>query len=84
MSAKKLNIFILNSGLFDGVIDMSSATESPQTGALYEGMHVGDYLHPNRAGHQAMAEAIDINHLMRPPLAEPRSQKMETGMGRAQ
>jgi lysophospholipase L1-like esterase len=57
---RTLNHFILNSGLFDATADFSAATTDPRTGALYysfvpnsEGS-AGDYLHPNRAGYQAM------------------------------
>jgi lysophospholipase L1-like esterase len=57
---RTLNHFILNSGLFDATADFSAATTDPRTGTLYypfvpnsEGS-AGDYLHPNRAGYQAM------------------------------
>jgi lysophospholipase L1-like esterase len=63
-SRQELNRFILGSGVFDSVADMSSATESIHTGALNEGMQIGDYLHPNRAGHEAMTRAIEITSLM--------------------
>lgn len=57
---KTLNSFILTSGLFDATVDFSLVTTDPATGTLYwrfvpnsEGS-AGDYLHPNRAGYQAM------------------------------
>lgn len=57
---RTLNRFILNSGLFDGSADFDAVTADPATGTLLppfvpnsEGS-AGDYLHPNRAGYQAM------------------------------
>jgi lysophospholipase L1-like esterase len=57
---KQLNNFILTSGIYDGTADYSAATIDPGTGTLQapfvpnsEGS-AGDYLHPNRAGYQAM------------------------------
>ena len=57
---QQLNAFILTSGLFDATADFAAATTDPATGSLYarfvpnsEGS-AGDYLHPNRAGYQAM------------------------------
>ena len=57
---RTLNGFILSSGIFDGTADFAAATTDPRTGTLYapyvpnsEGS-AGDYLHPNRAGYQAM------------------------------
>jgi lysophospholipase L1-like esterase len=58
---KQVNAFIRSAGVFDSVADMARATEDPATGALYTDFQSGDYIHPNRAGHQAMAAAIDIN-----------------------
>jgi lysophospholipase L1-like esterase len=61
-----VNTFIRTSGLFDGVADFDRATRDPVTGALraefQPGSTVGgpgDRLHPNRAGYQAMANAIE-------------------------
>jgi len=57
---KTLNRFILTSGLFDATADFDAVTTDPRSGTLYapyvpnsEGS-AGDYLHPNRAGYQAM------------------------------
>ncbi len=68
MSRQQLNAFILRQGHYDAVADFAAATTDPSTGSLYsmfvpnsEGS-AGDYLHPNRAGYQAMgrtaAEAV--------------------------
>jgi lysophospholipase L1-like esterase len=59
-----LNRFIVRSGIFDSVVDMSAATEDPRTGAFHEEMQIGDYLHPSRAGHQSMAIAVDLKSLV--------------------
>lgn len=57
---RTLNRFILTGGLFDGTADFDAVTADPATGTLLppyvpnsEGS-AGDYLHPNRAGYQAM------------------------------
>jgi lysophospholipase L1-like esterase len=62
-----VNAFIRSGGLFDAVADFDAATRDPQTGglrALFQPNSTiggaGDRLHPNRAGYQAMANAIDI------------------------
>lgn len=71
---KQINDFIRTSGVFDGVADMSLATEDPVTGALYKEFQSGDYIHPNRAGHQAMAGAVNLSILIRPYAAKSPSQ----------
>src|SRR6266851_2959476 len=69
-----LNAFIRTSGLFDGVEDFDAATLDPATGNM-KAVYVpnsqftqllGDYLHPNHAGYNAMGEAVDIT-----PFAPP-------------
>ena len=69
------NQFIRQSGLFDGVFDFDAATTDPASGSLRAEYQpnstiggAGDGLHPNRAGMQAMAHAIDIR-LLEPPAA---------------
>ena len=64
---KKLNDFIRTSGVFDGVADFDRATTDTQTGGLKAEFipdntvgGVGDKLHPNRLGYQAMGMAIDL------------------------
>jgi len=57
---KQLNTFILTSGIFDATADFAAVTTDPSTGTLYAPFvpnsagSAGDYLHPNRAGYQAM------------------------------
>nr|WP_225737528.1 SGNH/GDSL hydrolase family protein [Dyella acidiphila] len=56
-----VNSWIRSSGAFDGVIDFDRAIRDPahplQMQAAYDS---GDHLHPNGAGYQAMANAIDL------------------------
>jgi lysophospholipase L1-like esterase len=67
---KTINEFIRTGGLFDAVADFDAATLDPATGAMKAAFQPnsttggpGDKLHPNRAGYQAMASAIDIRLL---------------------
>jgi lysophospholipase L1-like esterase len=67
---KQLNIFIRTSGLFNSVADFDAATFDPSTGGMQPEFvpnssvgGAGDNLHPNRAGYQAMANAIDLGLL---------------------
>jgi len=60
---RQLNEFILTSGIYDATVDFAAVMTDPGTGTLYapfvpnsEGS-AGDYLHPNRAGYQAMGVA---------------------------
>jgi lysophospholipase L1-like esterase len=65
---KEINDFIRFSGLFDDVADMDAATVNPATGAMQPaflppssiGGTVLDWLHPNRAGYQAMANSVPL------------------------
>lgn len=65
-----INQFIRTGGLFDAVADFDAATADPQTGTLRAAFQpnstiggAGDKLHPNRAGYQAMGNAIDLTLL---------------------
>src|SRR6266700_211702 len=65
---KELNEFIRTSGTFDAVIDFDKVVLDPQSGSLKPKFvpesttgGPGDKLHPNRAGYQAMGQAIDLN-----------------------
>ena len=67
---KKINNFIRTGGLFDAVADFDALTLDPATGAVKPPFQpnvtiggLGDLLHPNRAGLQAMAATIDIKTL---------------------
>ena len=66
-----INKFIRTSGLFDAVADFDAATTDPNTGALRAAFQpnstvggAGDKLHPNRAGYQAMGNAINLTVLI--------------------
>ncbi len=56
-----VNDFIRNSGEFDGVVDFDAATRDPANPRrLLPAYDSGDHLHPNDAGYQAMANAVDL------------------------
>ena len=55
-----VNNFI-RSGAYDGVIDFDAAAHDPaHPTRLLPAYDSGDHLHPNDAGYQAMANAIDL------------------------
>lgn len=65
-----VNAFIRSERAFDGVVDFDVATRDPKTGSLRTVFQPnsttggpGDHLHPNRAGYQAMGNAVDIRLL---------------------
>jgi lysophospholipase L1-like esterase len=61
-----VNTWITTSHAFDGVIDFAAAVAEPgHPTALNPSYDSGDHLHPNDAGCQAMANAIDLRMLAR-------------------
>ncbi|NRR33534.1 SGNH/GDSL hydrolase family protein [Oxalobacteraceae bacterium] len=55
-----LNAWIRGSGAFDAVVDLDQVMRDPANPErLLPAFDSGDHLHPNDAGHQAMAAAID-------------------------
>jgi lysophospholipase L1-like esterase len=68
-SRKVLNAFIRTSSTFDQVADTEAAVMDPATGTMraefvpQSASGPGDSLHPNRAGYEAMAGAIDLTML---------------------
>ena len=55
------NTFIRTSGAFDGVIDFEAATRDPAAPTKFKAdLQMGDNLHPNAAGYEAMAAAVDL------------------------
>jgi lysophospholipase L1-like esterase len=53
-----------NGGVFDGVVDFDAALRNPSNPlALAPAYDSGDHLHPNNAGYQAMANAVDLSQL---------------------
>jgi lysophospholipase L1-like esterase len=56
-----VNAWIRSSGAFDGVVDFDQATRDPaHPDRMLSTYDSGDHLHPNSAGYQAMANAIDL------------------------
>ena len=56
-----VNNWIKTSGDFDGVIDFASAISDPANPQRMNPKYdSGDHLHPGRAGHEAMGNAVDL------------------------
>ena len=57
-----VNAWIRGSGEFDAVIDFDRVIRDPASpGRMLPAYDSGDHLHPNDAGYQAMANAIDLS-----------------------
>jgi lysophospholipase L1-like esterase len=56
----KLNAWILNSGSCDKVVDWDAVLRSDVTPDEYRADYFSDGIHPNDAGHTAMAQAVDV------------------------
>jgi lysophospholipase L1-like esterase len=60
-----VNHWVMTSHAFDGVIDFAAAVADPANpSALLPAYDSGDHLHPNDAGCQAMAEAVNLSMLI--------------------
>lgn len=56
-----VNTFIRTGGAFDAVVDFEAATrDSGNPKRFRAAFDPGDHLHPNDAGYQAMADAVDL------------------------
>ncbi|HZL28919.1 MAG TPA: SGNH/GDSL hydrolase family protein [Acidobacteriaceae bacterium] len=56
-----LNEWIRTTNVFDGMIDFDAATRDPKCPTqLRQEYNSGDFVHPNDAGYDAMARAIDL------------------------
>jgi lysophospholipase L1-like esterase len=56
-----VNTWIRTSKAYDGVVDFDMATRDPANPTRFQTQFdSGDHLHPNDAGYQAMANAIDL------------------------
>ena len=65
-----VNAWIRTSGAFDGVIDFDAVMRDPADPLrLNPAYDSGDHLHPNDAGYQAMADAINLDMLLPPSRA---------------
>ena len=57
----KVNDFIRNGGMFDGVVDFAKVTADPENPKHYLAVaDGGDHLHPSDAGYRIMGERIDL------------------------
>jgi lysophospholipase L1-like esterase len=57
-----VNAWIRSSGAFDAVVDFEAATrDAANPRRIRADFDPGDHLHPNDAGYQAMAEAVDLS-----------------------
>jgi lysophospholipase L1-like esterase len=57
-----VNTWIRTSGAYDAVVDFEAATRDPKNPKRFlPGFDPGDHLHPNDAGYQAMANAVDLS-----------------------
>ena len=67
---EQVNEWIRTSRAFDGVIDFDAVMSDPvnplRLNPIYD---LGDHLHPNDAGYQAMADAINLGMLFPPGLS---------------
>jgi len=56
-----VNTFVRTSGAFDGMIDFEEAVRDPSNPLQFLPLYdSGDHLHPNDAGYQAMANAVNL------------------------
>ncbi|KJY36111.1 hypothetical protein VR45_12435 [Streptomyces sp. NRRL S-495] len=60
---RDLNEWIRTSGAYDAVADFDRAIDPEGTGAIPDGHHAGDHLHPGPLGYRVMADSIDLDSL---------------------
>lgn len=69
LKRQAVNQFVRTSGAFDGVIDFDAAIRDPNDPSrIFPAFDPGDHLHPNDAGYQAMANAIDVSMFRNLPI----------------
>ena len=67
---RAFNEWIRTSGAYDGVIDFDAVVRDPaQPGRMRANFDSGDHLHPNDAGYEAMANAVDLALFRNTPAA---------------
>jgi hypothetical protein len=59
-SRSQLNQWILNSGVCDDTVDWASVLADPNVPQSYNPLYFSDSIHPNAAGHAAMANATPL------------------------
>lgn len=63
---QRINSWIRSSHAFDAVVDFDAVLRDPaHKSRLRQEFNPGDNIHPNDAGNQAMADAIDLSVLLR-------------------
>jgi len=68
-----LNQWIRTGGAYDAVVDFEAAARDPQNPKrIRPDFDPGDHLHPNDAGYQAMADAVDLSIFVAKPKARTR------------
>jgi lysophospholipase L1-like esterase len=64
LAREKVNNWIRTSGAFDGVIDFDQILRDPKRPLMMLSQYdSGDHIHPNDAGYEAMANAVDLGIL---------------------
>ncbi|KAA0921347.1 SGNH/GDSL hydrolase family protein [Streptomyces apricus] len=59
---EQLNAWIRTSEVFDGVLDFDAVWRDPaDPSRIRDDLHIGDYLHGNDAGYDALARSIDLS-----------------------
>ena len=62
LTRQRVNNWIKTSGNFDAVVDFASIVADPKNQSLLNPLYnSGDYLHPNVAGYQAIADAFPLS-----------------------
>jgi lysophospholipase L1-like esterase len=66
----KINAWILNSGSCDDIVDWNAVVSDPQAPLTYRPEYTtgSDTIHPNAAGHKAMADAVPMRWFTAPDL----------------
>lgn len=58
---ERVNTWMRSSGAFDGVLDFDAVWRDPaDPSRIREDLHMGDHLHGNDAGYEALAHSIDL------------------------